>query len=275
MPTDTLTPASSSGVDAFLANTLSAMQPSETTPAAQSPESLTPAVAPASPAVSSASAVQPDKAEPKVEVAPSLPESVQKQLGEQTKANKRLGRENGELKRSLDVLKSELKELRSKFDGTYTAPVGPTPEQEKALVEFQARESASRKVAEDQYGAETIQAKVYAEDSPYRQLISEHPWVHQRVMGSDTPILEALSAMEEFDVLTQFGRTSKSVLENVEKTVKDKLWKEWTQQMAQSQDSTTGKPVATLGDVRGEATRGGPARSASTFSLTRFNPHIP
>jgi cell division protein FtsB len=274
MPTDTLTPASPSGVESFLTSTLAAIKPQETTSAAQSPDSSTPAQAPASAAPPSASG-PPQTEEKKAEAAPSIPESVQKQLGEQTKANKRLGRENVELKRTLDALKNEIKDLRSKYDGTYQAPTGPTPEQEKALVEFQAREAASRKVAEDQYGSEAIQAKIYAEDSPYRTLISEHPWVHQRVMGSDTPILEALTVLEEFEVWSQFGRTKDAVLTNVEKTVKDKLWKEWTQQMAQTAKPHTGKPVATLGEVRGDESRTAQGRPAPGFSLNQFNRYIP
>lgn len=200
-------------------------------------------------------------------------EAVMKQLNDQTKANKKLGKNNVELLKQMSTLKQELQDLKAKYDGTYVPPVGPTPEQERALMEFQARESASRKIAEEKYGAETVQAKVYAEDSPYRQLISDHPWVHQRVLGADNPVLEIFQVLEEFEVFNQFGRTPTNVLENVEKSIKDKLWKEWTLQAKGMPGSEPGKPVATLGDTRGDAGQTA-ARPAPKFDLHGFNRHI-
>ena len=270
MPTDVLTPASSpSGVDAFLSQTLATLTPAEPTPAAPASASTVPSAPPTGvpPTAPSSEPVKSDASEPTLK-------SVQKQLGDQTKANKRLGRENLDLKRRVETLTTEMKELRAKLDGTPLEPTGPTPEQERALIEYNAREAASRKVAEEQYGAEVIQQKIFAEDSPYRHLIGEFPWVHQRVLGSETPVLEALDALEEHQVLSQFGRTSKAVLENVEQAVKDKLWKEWTAQMTTAPPQS-GKPVATLGDVRGDAARKGDTKPVSVFDVRGFSRHIP
>jgi hypothetical protein len=199
---------------------------------------------------------------------------VMRQLNDQTKANKKLGRNNIELLNQVKSLKTELQEMRAKYDGTYTPPAGPTPEQERAMMEYQAREAASRRIADEKYGPEKVTATIFAEDSPYRQLIAEHPWVHARVMGSDAPLLEAFSALEEFDVLTKFGKSPDAVLQNVEKAVKDKLWKEWTEQMANSQREQPGKPVATLGEARGDTVRQADGKPVAVFDPRAFNRHI-
>lgn len=277
MPTDTLAPASShSGVDQFLNSTLAGLKPSETTSPASANSMNTESsaaskdAAPPAPVAPSGDTKPADAAEKPVDM-----HEVMRQLQDQTKANKKLGKNNIALLEQVKAMKAEMQELRSKYDGTYTPPVGPTPEQERAMLEYQAREAASRKVADEKYGTETVQAKIFAEDSPYRQLISEHPWVHARVMGSETPILEAFTVMEEMEVLTKYGTTTQSVLENVTKVVKDNLWKEWTQQMANGTGEQPGKPVATLGDARGESGRQEQSRQAPVFSLSGFNRHIP
>lgn len=279
MSTDTLAPASSpSGVDQFLNATLAGLTPSETT----SPASANSKSAPVESPVASKDAAPPAPVAPSGDMKPTDAaakpvdmDEVMRQLNDQTKANKKLGKNNIALLEQVKSLKAEMQELRSKYDGTYTPPVGPTPEQERAMLEYQAREAASRKVADEKYGTETVQAKIFAEDSPYRQLISEHPWVHARVMGSDTPILEAFTVMDEMEVLTKFGTSTQSVLDNVTKVVKDNLWKEWTQQMAKGAGETPGKPVATLGEARGDAGRQDQSRQQPAFILSQFNRHIP
>lgn len=279
MPTDTLAPASSpSGVDQFLNSTLAGLTPSETTPPASANSTSTSAessaaskdAAPPAPVAPSGDKKPADAAAKPVDM-----DEVMRQLNDQTKANKKLGKNNIALLEQVKSLKAEMQELRSKYDGTYTPPVGPTPEQERAMIEYQAREAASRKVADEKYGSETVQAKIFAEDSPYRQLISEHPWVHARVMGSDTPILEAFTVMDEMEVLTKFGASTQTVLDNVTKVVKDNLWKEWTQQMAKGAGDAPGKPVATLGDARGESGRQEQSRQQPSFNVSQFNRYIP
>lgn len=281
MPTDVLAPASSptSGVDRFLSSTLAGLAPKETTaPASANQQPVPLTVSPAAPPVDAApqAPVAPSGDEKKADAAekPVDLNEVMRRLNDQTKANKKLGRNNVELLNQVKSLKSELQELRAKYDGTYTPPAGPTPEQERALMEYQAREAASRKIADEKYGEDQVAAKIFADDSPYRQLISEHPWIHARVMGSDTPILEAFAALDEFEVLTKFGKTSEHVLQNVEKAVKDKLWKEWTEQMAKGVQEQPGKPVATLGEVRGDAARQGDVKPGAIFSPHLLNRHI-
>ena len=261
------------GVDRFLAGTLATITPAPA-PAPAAPVASTDAKpepsAPAAPAP-----VVPSGDVKKTDAAPATTiEAVMKQLGEQTVANKKLGRSNIELLQQSKALKAELAELRAKVEGTPSAPAGPTPEQERALVEFQAREAASRKVAEEKYGVEFIKTQIFDEESPYRQLIGEHPWIHQRVMGSDTPILEALDALNEHQVLTTYGKTPTSVLENVTKAVKDQLWNQWTQESQQTSPSKPGATVNTLGDARGEP-GSGTVKASSLFDPGMLNRHIP
>lgn len=278
MTTATLAPASApTGVDAFLNSTLTSITTKETTsPAPAKTETTTPAT-PAAPA-EKAEATAPPPSDPSTETKTdgTLPDiaAIQKQLGEQTRANKKLGKSNIDLLKKNQEMARELQELRTKFDPSYTPPAGPSPEQERAVVEFQTRETVSRKFAEDKYGLETVQAKIYAEDSPYRQLISEHPWVHQRVLGAESPVMEIFQVLDEFEVLNTYGRTTGAVLENVQGAIKDKLWKEWTAQAKAIPAEHAGKPVATMGQVRGDA---GPTQDRSTpkFELHGFNRHIP
>lgn len=273
MTTEILAPASPpSGVEQFLANSLATLTPATGTPAASATTDETKPsadAAPASPAPSGG-----DSPAESADAPPSKLEAVLRQLTDQTKANKKLGRSNVDLQQKVKDLTAKLQQLQQKVEGTYVDAPGPTPEQQQALMEFQARESASRKVAEEQYGADTIHAKIYAEDAPYRQLIAEYPWLHHRVLTSDTPILEALQALEEMEVLSTYGRSAPAVLENVTQQVKEQLWKQWTQQQQTAKDARPGGAVHTLGDARGQSDVGGATKPVATFSPATFNRHI-
>lgn len=278
MMTETLAPASSpSGVDTFLTRTLPSRPAQEATSPAPANESkpVPASSAPAAPAAGTAPTPPDPSTEGKTQDG-TLPDvaAIQKQLGEQTRANKKLGKSNIDLLKKNQEMAKELQDLKAKFDPSYQPPAGPTPEQERALIEFESRETLSRKMAEEKYGAEAVLAKIYAEDSPYRQLISEHPWVHQRVLGAEAPVMEIFEVLNEFEVLNTYGRTTDSVLENVGKAIKDKLWTEWTAQAKNLPAEQTGRPVATMGQVRGDA---GPQadRTAPKFDLHGFNRHIP
>ncbi|MDH4098140.1 MAG: hypothetical protein OEW25_03785 [Nitrospira sp.] len=284
MPTDVLAPASSpTGVDGFLKSTLTAMKPTETispAPANEKPsekpvesKSTTPPAAPAKAEAAPPASPAPSDGEKPADALPPEFAAVKKQLGEQTSANKKLGRSNVELLQKNKQMAQEIQKLKEQFDPSYTPPAGPTPEQERAMIEFQAREVTSRKVAEERYGLEVVQSKIYAEDSPYQQLIRENPWQHHRVMASDNPVLEAFTVLDEAEVLNTFGRSQAAVLENVGKTLREQHWKEWTAQAKVTPADSPGKAVATLGEARGDG-GGNEARQAPVFDLRTFNRHI-
>jgi len=251
------------------------MVPQQSAAAAPATEAKTESpAAPQAPAAPTPAA--PSGGDPKTDAAKPLDvEAVMRQLNDQTKANKKLGRNNIQLLEENKRLKAEMQELRTKFDSSYTPPAGPTPEQELAAKEFQAREAASRKVAEEKYGADFIRDKIFADDSPYRQLIAEQPWIHHRVMTSDTPILEAIDALNEHEVLSTFGRNPAVVLENVTKAIEPQLWTKWTQQAKSAPADQPGQPVNTLGDARGDSGVTSAAKPAPVFDLASFNRHIP
>jgi len=280
MTTEVLAPASSpSGVDKFLSTTLTAPKPKETTspaPANEKPienKTVTPPAEPAKAEAAPPASPAPSDGEKKTDAIPPEFQAVKKQLSEQTTANKKLGRSNIELLQKNKQLQQELLALKEKFDPSYTPPPAPTPEQERAVIEMQAREVTSRKVAEERYGLETVQKKIYAEDGAYRQLIEEQPWQHQRVMASDNPVLEAFQVLEEVEVLNTLGRSTASVLENVGKTLREQHWKEWTAQAKLTPAENPGKPVALVGDARGDGGNN-EARPAPKFDLHSFNRHI-
>lgn len=280
MTTEVLAPASpSSGVDKFLSTTLTAPKPKEATspaPANEKPvenKTVTPPAEPAKAEAAPPASPASSDGEKKPDALPPEFQAVKKQLSEQTTANKKLGRSNIELLQKNKQLQQELLALKEKFDPSYTPPPAPTPEQERAVIEMQAREVTSRKVAEERYGLETVQKKIYAEDGAYRQLIEEQPWQHQRVMASDNPVLEAFQVLEEVEVLNTLGRSTASVLENVGKTLREQHWKEWTAQAKMPPADNPGKPVNLVGDARGDGGNN-EARPAPKFDLHSFNRHI-
>lgn len=280
MPTDVLAPASSpTGVDSFLKSTLTAMKPTETTSPAPANEkkdeskTVTPPAEPAKAEAAPPASPVPSDGEKKADAMPPEIAAIKKQLGEQTSANKKLGRSNIELLQQNKKMAQEIQKLKEQFDPSYTPPAGPTPEQERAMIEFQAREVTSRKVAEERFGLEVVQSKIYADDSPYQQLIRENPWQHHRVMASDNPVLEAFTVLDEADVLNTFGRSQTAVLENVGKTLREQHWKEWTAQAKVTPADSPGKSVATLGEARGDG-GGNEARPAPVFDIRSFNRHI-
>ena len=283
MATDVLAPASSpSGVDRFLQATLTVQKPTETTSPAPAndnkvvPDGTTSATPPAAPAKADTAppaSPTPSDGEKKPDALPPEFAAIKKQLGEQTMANKKLGRSNIDLLQQNKALKQTIEDLQARFDPSYTPPAGPTPEQERAKIQMEEREAVSRKYADEKYGADVVQSKIYAEDGPYAQLIREQPWLHHRVMSSDDIVAEAFAVLEEVDMLNKFGRSSAAVLENVGKTLRDQHWKEWTAQAKLPPPENPGKPVATLGDARGDG-GGNEARIAPKFDLHNFNRHI-
>lgn len=281
MSTDVLAPASSpTGVDKFLSTTLTAMKPKETTSPAPANEkkeeskTVTPPAEQAKADTAPPASPEPSDGEKKSDAAPPNFEAIQKQLGEQTRANKKLGKSNIDLLQRNKQLLQEIEKLKEQFDPSYTPPVGLTPEQEKEKIEFAVREDASKQEAEKRYGLETVQSKIYADDGPFGQLVAEQPWQLMRLKHSQNPVLEAFQILEESEVLNTYGRSTTAVLENVGKTLREQHWKEWTAQAKLTPADSPGKPVATLGDARGDG-GGNEARQAPKFDLHSFNPHIP
>lgn len=229
----------------------------------------TPIVAPAK--AEPEKAVAKDKeSTPKKEAAPTgEPEKkpddeLSQKLKERDRAISRIGNENKELKRELDIMKA-------KIEGTYEEPVKPSPDDEKALADFQGRERADMRAAVGMYGAEVIQDSLYADNNPYLQLIKDEPWWHQRVMSSPNPVQEAMTILSERRLVKELGSDLDKAKTKLAEEMKPKLLEEIT---SKERVVTTGKTPPSLSSVRtaGNETEKGRG-SLSRFSVSKLNPH--
>lgn len=172
-------------------------------------------------------------------------------------AARRLGNEVKDLKAQLEVKTEENKILQAKLDGTYKEPDKPSPEEERKLAEFRGREAASRQVAFEKYGEQTVREKIYEKGSAYEDLVGRKPWVQLRVLRSAQPAMEAMRVLEEQSFLEQYGEDPTQWEAKIIEAVKPKLLEEFKQSLK----PPTGKEVPTVTDGRGDSGRHEPERS--------------
>ena len=201
------------------------------------------------------------------------PEALAKELRDQAKANLKLGRENAELRRLVEDLGKRSERIESKLDGTYN-PVeelknAPSPEQQARHAEIMGRLKASYAAATDKYGKDEVDSKVFAENAPYQELEKQHPWTSARVMGADSPVLEALQVLAEEDFFKTYGRDPKQIREKVKAEVLPELRKELLTELK----NKPGHQVQGLGDVR-TGSEGKPAEKPAEVDFTKLFPNL-
>jgi hypothetical protein len=167
-------------------------------------------------------------------------------------AARRLGSEVADLKRDFAVLAEENRILKAKADGTYQEPAQPTTEEVTARAEFKGRETASRAVAEGQFGAETIKTQIYDDASPYKVLVQEKPWLHVRVARHPQPTLEAMRVLHEQTFLKTYGDDPLQWVSKIEAELKPKLFDEFKKQAAVQ---PTGTRAPSVTEARGSGGR--------------------
>lgn len=174
----------------------------------------------------------------------------------QSKADKT----TGSLQRQLGNMEKQIKDLNAKLDGTYKEDMEP-PEQKEAREKLITKVTDSIEAAKAEFGDEAIQAKILADDSPYKKLEAAQPWQTTRVLLSKDPAKEALAVLQEQAMFERWGRDPDKVLELAEKELRPKLLKELKEQ---ANGIKPGAPVRGLSSVRGvsETTKTPPTGSA-------------
>jgi hypothetical protein len=102
-------------------------------------------------------------------------------------------------------LKERLKVLEAKIDGTYIEPTGPSPEQQAELERYWERVKVDSKVLAEAYGEETLQARIFAEGSPYRELEQADPLITERLKRAERPVLEAWKILDKYEFEQKYG----------------------------------------------------------------------
>ena len=165
---------------------------------------------------------------------------------------RRLGQELADKKRELAQLAESHRVLQAKLDGTYEDPPQPTREQIEARAEFRGRETASRTMANGLYGEALVHAQVYDDDSPYKQLVLEKPWLHARVAQHPHPAVEAMRVLKEQEFFATYGEDVTHWVSKIEAEVTSRI-----QEKLKTQTITpvTGTPVPTVTGARGSGGR--------------------
>lgn len=214
--------------------------PTEDVPA-QTPDtdtSLTLETAPATPPVDA----KPETPQP----GPEAKEKADKEESQRAAAA-RLGREVQEIKGKFDALAEENKILKAKLDGTYEEPVEPTAQQIAHKAEFEGRERASRAIAEEAYGAEAVQAKIYDKDSPFQVLVKARPEVQIEIMRAPQPAVAAMRVLERQAFIDKYGENPTQWEEKIIAAAKPRLLDEFKKQIT---TTPLGGRVTSVTDAR-------------------------
>ncbi len=118
-------------------------------------------------------------------------------------------------------LKKQNEILSKKMDGTYDAEAeAKANEVDPNLLVQNAKTlgkvEASYSLAKQKYGEETVQKALYNSDSPFRKF-DNNPAIQARVLGSDAPVMEAMTVLEEGAFHEKWG----SDISAVEAKIKD------------------------------------------------------
>jgi hypothetical protein len=241
----TTAPAPSVSLVDTLYATAADPMPARTEPSASDSAPIPAATAPSASETTPTAPPAGEKPEPPK---PSPEDELKKQLGEQRAANGRLGREVAEFKQKLRQIEEDNKLLKSKLDGTYREPEPPTPEQIAQQAEFRGREQASRVVADQRFGAETVTNRLFAEDSPYQAMLKAEPWQLQRALHSPQPVVQAMLSLAEYEFRQAYGDDPTQWAAKIEAELRPKVLEEFKTQASRPM---TGQPVPTVSDGRG------------------------
>ena len=168
--------------------------------------------------------------------------------------------QNLELQRQLEI-------INKKLDGTYDPEQdAPPPIDPQAIAqesEFGGRIAASRESAFEIYGKgnieegkKIVEQTLWADNAPFRQ-IEQHPMVQMRIMGSSSPVLEAMKIVKEYAFYQKFGNTPELIEDNIkkayEKEIEDRVTKKVLDKVKLKEEQVKG-----IGEVRSASVGGSP-----------------
>ncbi len=198
---------------------------------------------------------------------------LKKQLAEQTKANKRLGKELADLRDAQRKLAEDNHVLLAKLRGDYQEPAQPTPEQTAAEAVFKERERSSRKVAEELFGAEAMNKRIYGDnpdEKPELTLLIEEEKASNAgqisptklaILLDDAPAVKAMRVLQTRDFVAQYGEDPTKWAEKIIADAKPKILEDLKKQLT---TPVTGSQPPTVSNGRGAGT---PPREKSLADL--------
>lgn len=238
----------------------------EATPALTPETPPAPASEPGPAATPEASAASTEAA--KETESPKGTETKGKDEGGHMAAARRLGQEVADLKREFSVIAEENRVLKAKLDGTYQEPPQETPEEAVARAEFKGREAASRELAFNLYGKETVEREVYGDGSTFKQLVKEEmeqakgkSWTYLEVVNSPQPPIAAMRVLARREFTKKYGDDPAQWVEKIAAELEPKILEKFKTQAAVP---VTGAPAPTVSDARGS---GGRAREKSIEAM--------
>ena len=183
-------------------------------------------------------------------------DAVKKQLADQTKANKRLGKELAELREEQRRQAEENKILLAKLKGEYEEPPQPTIEQVRAEEKFKERERLSYKKAVEVFGQETMDTRAFGNGSELETIILEEKKTNPgrvsatqvAILLSEEPAMEAMRILQTRDFAAQYGEDPTKWAEKVIADAKPKILEELKKQLT---TPVTGGQPPTVSNGRG------------------------
>ena len=175
-----------------------------------------------------------------------------------------LGKQVHELKTHVDQLAEENRILKARLDGTYEEPQDPTPEQIQMRAKFAGLELASREIANQRYGEEAVNERIYAKDSDLNKLREECPWMDARISVSHQPTVEAWNILEEHAFKQKYGADPSAWKTKILAEARPAMLEELRKTL---QVTPIGGPAPTVTQARGD---GGPTQQPKTLAQLMY-----
>jgi hypothetical protein len=163
-------------------------------------------------------------------------------------AARRLGKEKQELQLQLQAEMEQRKILEAKLNGTYQEPQKPSEDQIRFEENLKVRETASRNVANERYGEETVRKLVYEPDGAFKTLTKTRPGLGLDVMKHDQPVLAAIYLVNRLKFEEKWGEDPDQWEAKLTDAIRPKLMDEFKQQ---AETSLKGNPPPSLTEARG------------------------
>ena len=201
------------------------------------------------------------KTEEKVE---EKPDPVAEQLKSQTAAARRLGKEKADLEKQLADLKAQNEEILARANGTWKEKPKPSADQVAREADFRGREKAARPIAEQEFGAEAVQAKIYDKDSAFTTLTDTKPWLLVEVSEHPQPPVAAMKILAREDFMTKYGDDPRKWEEKILAQAEPKLFEKFKKKL---EEQPVGKEVPTVSTARSAGGGADVKRELSTAEI--------
>lgn len=172
-------------------------------------------------------------------------------------AARRLGNQVKELTAQLNEALAKIKSLEAKQNGEEVPSTEPTPEEIAARENFRGREMASRELAFQLYGEDTIKQRVYGllpdgkeveGGGDFANLVKAKPWIHLEVKEHPHPTIAAYRALLRQEWMDRYGEDPSKWEQLVIEKVKPKLLDDLRRQLSAK---PTGEAGPSITNARG------------------------